>query len=212
MAVPLDGVRAIHNAFRKDIKAIDAAADAAARGRADLDLVIKRYQFLNEILVWHAHGEEQFVFTTMDSVAPLVAEAYARDHHGLDMLYDWLNKEVKESDPIAVARAASAFNFFLTFHLDKEEAHLYKIFDEKIPMSDQWPIVGKMSQEIPRERLPEAVSWLFPLIGIRDRENMVRIYQKFLPAPAFTGVTQLIKAAIGDDWAELTARIPELIQ
>lgn len=126
------------------------------------------------------------------------------------MLYDWLNKEVKDSDAIAIARAASSFNFFLTFHLNKEDAHLYKIFDEKVSISDQWPIIGKISQGIPRERIPEVVSWLFPLIEIRDRENMVRIYQKFLPAPALTGVIQLIKSAIGDDWAELTSRIPEL--
>ena len=39
MAVPLDAVRAIHNAFRKDLSAMDAAANAAVRQGGSLDLV-----------------------------------------------------------------------------------------------------------------------------------------------------------------------------
>jgi hypothetical protein len=175
-----------------------------------LDLVVKRYNFFNEVLVWHAHGEEELIFPALESVAPLVAEAYERDHRGLDSLFESLNREVNISDVIGIARATSAFNFFLSFHLNKEEAHLYRIFNERISLPDQWAITGKMSQKVPMERFPEVVSWLYPLIGPKDRENMTRIFQQALPAPTFTGVTHLIKAAIGDDWAELTRRIPEL--
>jgi hypothetical protein len=39
---------------------------------------------------------------------------------------------------------------------------------------------------------------------------MTKIWQQVLPEPAFAGVTKLIKKAIGDDWAELTRRLPEL--
>jgi len=210
MAVPLDAIRAFHIAFRKDIKAIDTAAYSAARGEAGLDLVVKRYTFFNEVLVWHANGEEEFVFTTLERVTPLVAEAYERDHRGLDLLFESLNKAVTASDTLAIARATSAFSFFLIFHLNKEEAHLYRIFNERVSMPDQWTVLGKMSQKVPQERFPEVVSWLYPLIRPEDQENMTRIFRQVLPAPAFTGATQLIKAAIGDDWTELTNRIPEL--
>ena len=54
------------------------------------------------------------------------------------------------------------------------------------------------------------IAWLYPLIGPDDRENMTKIFQQSLPAPAFAGITKLIQAAVGDDWAELTRRIPEL--
>ncbi len=210
MAVPLDAIRAFHNAFRKDIQAIDTAADAAARGKTGSDLVLKRYFFFNEILVWHARGEEQFVFTRMESVAPLVAEAYSRDHGALDRLFDWLEKEIKIPDETGIARAASAFDFFLTFHLDKEEAHLYKIFDERVSQDDQWAIMANISRGIPQQRFPEVIRWFFPLIGIEDRENMLRIFQKLMPAPVFTGAVQLIKGAIGGEWLELARRVPEL--
>ena len=107
MAVPLDSIRAFHNAFRKDMTAIDAAAHDAARGNGNLDMVLKRYIFFNDILMWHASGEEEFVFTAMEKVAPLVAEAYERDHRGLDVLYDSLHRAVNVSDVLAIARATS---------------------------------------------------------------------------------------------------------
>lgn len=209
MAVPLDAIRSFHNAFRKDIMALDAAAHNAARGNGNLDLVLKRYTFFNEVLVWHANGEEEFVFPALEKVAPLVAEAYERDHRGLDALYDSLYKAVNVPDVLAVARATSSFNFFLGFHLNKEEAHLYRIFSEKIPLKDQGAILGKMASKIPQERFPEVVAWIYPLIGNDDRENMTRIWQQSLPEPAFAAVTKLIQAAIGNDWIELTRRIPE---
>ena len=210
MAVPLDVIRAFHNAFRKDMAAMDAAAHSAARGNGNLDLVLKRYFFFNEVLVWHASGEEEYIFPALESVAPLVAEAYARDHRGLDSLFESLNKAVIDLDTLAIARATAAFDFHLRIHLNKEEAHLYRIFNERISLSDQAGIIGKLPQKVPQERFPEAVSWLFPLLGDDDRENMVRIWQQALPKPVFTGVTNLIKSVIGNDWAELTRRIPEL--
>ena len=210
MAVPLDAVRAIHNAFRKDLSAMDAAANAAVRQGGSLDAVVNRYKLFNEVLVWHASGEEDAVFPAVEKAAPLVAEAYERDHRGLDMLYLELNLAVNEMDKLDIARATARFNFHLRFHLDKEEAHLYRIFNEKIPVPEQAGVVAKMSQKIPQDRFPEVIAWLFPLIGINDRENMVRIWQQVMPPPVFAKVSGLIKTATGDGWADLTQRIPEL--
>ena len=210
MAVPLDAIRAFHSAFRKDMAAMDATARNAARGLGGLDLISKRYSFFNEMLAWHASGEEDYVFTTLEKVAPLMAEAYERDHRGLDSLSESLTEAVNTSDPLAIARATSAYNFFSTFHLNKEEAHLYRVFNERIPLSEQGAIIGKMSQKIPPSRFPEVITWLYPLIGHDTRENMIRIFQQVLPKPAFTMATSIIRETIGNDWNELTRRIPEL--
>ena len=70
--------------------------------------------------------------------------------------------------------------------------------------------IGLMSSTVPQDRFPEAIAWLFPLLGDDDRENMIRIWQMVLPPPAFSGVKQLIRQAIPDGWAELTRRIPGL--
>ena len=210
MAVPLDAIRAFHNAFRKDMADMDAVAYAAARGKGNLDLIFKRYAFFNEALASHASGEEEYVFPALENVAPLVAEAYERDHRGLDALFESLHKAVVDLDTLATARATVAFNFHLRMHLNKEEAHLYRIFNERIPLSDQAIIIAKMPQKVPQERFPEAVSWLFSLIGDNDRENMIRIWQQALPPTVFAKVINLIKVAIGDGWEELVRRLPEL--
>ena len=65
MAGPIDAVRAIHNAFRQDIELIDAAALDAARGKPGLESTVERFRFFNEVLEWHAHGEELAIFTAL---------------------------------------------------------------------------------------------------------------------------------------------------
>ena len=210
MAEPIDAILAIHNAFRNDLERIDAAALDSARGREGLAATIERFRFFNEVLVWHAHGEELAVFPLLDNVAPLVAEAYVKDHRGLDFAYDTLSKSYSARDPLQTARATAAFRFHLNIHLDKEDTHLYRIFKERVSLPEQGKALGIMSSTIPRERFPELVGWLFPLIGHDDRENMTRIWQMVMPAPTFAGVKELIKKAIGSDWAELTRRIPTL--
>ena len=76
MAEPLDAIMAFHNAFRRDMTGIDAAALASARGKPGLASAVERFQFFNEVLVWHAHGEELAIFPAVEAVAPSVAEAY----------------------------------------------------------------------------------------------------------------------------------------
>jgi hypothetical protein len=67
-----------------------------------------------------------------------------------------------------------------------------------------------MASTVPQERFPELIAWMYPLLGQDDRENMIRIWQMVMPAPAFAQAAQLIKKAIGSDWTEMTRRIPAL--
>jgi hypothetical protein len=210
MTGPLDAITAVHNAFRKDMERIDAAALSAARAEPGSEAELERFRYCNQVLVTHAHGEEIAVFPVLESVAPLVAEAYEKDHRALDDAYDALNEAVAAGDALATARAAATFKYFLDVHLYKEDTHLYRIFRERVSVPDQGKAVGIMAGEIPPERQPAFIAWLFPLIGDDDRENMLRIFRMVLPPEAFAGVSQLARQAVGDDWQELTRRIPEL--
>ncbi len=211
MTEPMDAVLAIHNAFRADMNIIDAAALAAALGKPGMAPTVERFRFFNEVLVWHAHGEELAIFPMVETVAPLVAEAYERDHRGLDAAFDAMNAAVAAGDGLETARASAAFKFHLIIHLAKEDAHLYRIVRERVSMPEQGKAAGLMSSTVPQERFPEAIAWMFPLIGNDDRENMTRIWQSVMPAPVFAGVKTLIQKAVGNDWAELTRRIPTLM-
>jgi hemerythrin HHE cation binding domain-containing protein len=210
MPGPIDAVVAIHNAFRRDIAIIDSAALAAAQGKPGLEATVERFRFFNEVLVWHAHGEELAMFPALEDVAPLVAEAYKKDHRGLDAAFDTLSNAVSARDPLKTARATAAFKFFLDIHLDKEDRHLYRIIKERVPVPDQGQAVGIMAGEVPQDRFPDLVDWMYPLLGDDDRENMTRIWQMVMPAEAFAGAVQLVHQAIGDDFGELSRRIPAL--
>ena len=210
MTGPMDAVMAIHNAFRADMGLIDTAALGSARGKPGLAPEIERFRFFNEVLVWHAHGEELAIFPAVETVAPSVAEAYERDHRWLDAAFDALNAAVSAGDTLETARASAGFKFHLDIHLSKEDAHLYRIVRERVSVADQGKAAGIMSSTVPQERFPEVVAWMFPLIGNDDRENMTRIWQMVMPAPVFAQVKPLIQKALGNDWAELTRRIPTL--
>jgi hypothetical protein len=210
MTTPIDAVVAIHNAFRRDMAIIDAAALDAARGKPGLEATIERFRFFNEVLVWHAHGEELAIFTALEEVAPLVAEAYEKDHRGLDATFDALNDAVSVRDPLKTARATAAFKFHLDLHLAKEDAHVYRLIRERVSLPDQGKAVGVMASGVPQNRNPELIAWMFPLLGDQDRENMTRIWQRVMPAEAFAGAIQLVHQAIGDEFTELSRRIPEL--
>ncbi len=189
---------------------IDAAALDAARGTEGLAPTIERYRFFNEVLVWHADGEEEAVFPRLEAVAPLVAEPYERDHRGLDTAFDEMDRSYASRDPLRTARASAAFRFHLNMHLNKEDTHLYRIVRERVPLPEQGKAIGIMASKVPQERLSELVAWLFPLVGLDDRETMIRIYQAMMPEPVLASTKELIKKAIGSEWAELTERVPEL--
>lgn len=211
MAEPVDAIMVFHNAFRNDMAQIDDAALKAARGKTGLDPVIQRYTFYNEVLVWHAKGEELGVFPAIEKVAPLVSESYLKDHHGLDSAFMAMDRAYSGRDLLETARATAASRFHLFMHLGKEDSHLYRIFRERIPLPEQVQAMNVMAASIPRERFPEVVKWLYPLVGHQDRETMTRIWRTALPTPVFAGIKDVIRMAIGkDEWAELNRRIPDL--
>jgi hypothetical protein len=210
MTEPLDAIKAFHNAFRHDMSIIDTAALETARGKAGLAPTVERFRFFNEILVWHAHGEEIAIFPALEAVAPWVAEAYLRDHHGLDAAFEAMDKAYSVGDALETARSSAAFKFHLDIHLGKEDAHLYRLVKELVPAPELIKALTTMSGTVPQERFPEVIAWIFPLIDNDDRENMTRIWQMVMPAPVFEGIKSLIHKAIGNDWVELTRRIPTL--
>ena len=210
MTGPFDAIMGFHNAFRRDIKLIDEAALDLARGKPGRETQLERYRFFNQILAWHAHGEEQGVFPALDRVAPMLSEPYLTDHSGLDALSESLNAAASAGDVIESARVAAAFKFHLDIHLRKEDAQVYRLLRERLDGPEQAKVVGTVAGAVPPSRFAETVSWLFPLLDDTDRENVARVMQSMLPAPAFAGTVQLVRKAIGDGWTELVRRIPSL--
>jgi hypothetical protein len=210
MTEPLDRVSAIHTALRNDMKRIDIAAMGRVWGREGMAPTIERFRFLREVLGWHARGEERGVFPVLEAVVPRFTDAYELDHRGLDAAFVLLQEAHEAYDPLGTARATAALRYSLKLHLDREDAHLYRVFRERVPPAEQEKAMGIMAAQIPRDWFPRYVAWLFPLLGSRDRENMARILQTATPAYEFAGVRDVIRRSIGNEWGELVRCIPAL--
>jgi hypothetical protein len=190
---------------------IDAAADAAARGEAELDAAVERFVFLSEILGYHARGEQLGAFPLLDVVAPDVSLAYAMDHQRLDEAFDALSKAVTARDAVQTARATAALKFHLDTHLAKEEAHMFRLIQERVPEADQVTMINTMSSQMPASRVPEFNAWIYPLLDDDDREGFTRALLLLMPFEVFAPSIQSIREATGDaGFAELTRRMPEL--
>ena len=196
MARPLDAIGAFHNAFRRDMARIDQAALAWARGGGEPPTDLSRYGFFNEMLGWHANGEEAVVFPFIEREAPLLSEPYIQDHHGLDTAHERLDGAVHAGDSLEAARAAAAYKFHLDIHLGKEDRQIYALIKERIRLPEERGMVGAISGMVPRERFPEVVAWLFPLLGPVDRQNQVEVLRMLMPPEVFAGVEALIAKAI----------------
>lgn len=211
MAGPLDAVTVFHNAFRADMARIDAAALGAAQGRPGLEATLEHFSFMNEILDWHAEGEEEAVFTTLEGIAPRLAWTYDRDHRGLDAAFAEFTRCMSVHDPVQTARATAAFTFHLDLHLGKEDAQVYPLLVENLSPAEQGQVLGALSGRVPRDRFPEVVAWLFPLVDLEDRATMARIYQRVQPPEVVVGLMGIVRGAIGDDdYAALAAAVPGL--
>jgi len=210
MSGPLDIVRSMHNAFRRDMFQIDDTIFSIARSSGDLAPILDRLHIMGEILDYHARGEEEAVFPAVDKAAPLVATAYFMDHRELDTMVSRIEAMRKAPDPLTTTRATAALNAHLRIHLDKEDAHLYPILRERTAETEQASIVGIMARKVPPDRTPTLVRWLFSLLSHDDRAVVTRGWMTLMPPQVFAGLKPLIKETVGSDWAELTRRIPEL--
>ena len=212
MSSPIDVILCFHNAFRKDIAQIDTSVLNITRSGGNLSPVLDRLHSMNEILDYHARGEEAAVFPAVDNVAPLVARAYLMDHRELDKMVESLEdmRLQKSPDPLQATRATAVLNSHLRIHLNKEDAHLYPILREKTTLSQQVTIGGIMSSKIPPDRFPAAIAWLMPLLDQNDQVTVTKGWMTFMPPQMYANVKPLIKNAVAQGWNMIAQRIPEL--
>jgi hemerythrin-like domain-containing protein len=174
---------------------IDQAALAWARDGGAPPADLGRRRFFGEALVWHANGEEAVVFPFIEREAPLLSEPYIQDHHALDTAHERLDKAVQAADSLEAARAAAAFKFHLDIHLGKEDRQIYALIRERIRLPEERGMAGTISSMIPRDRFPEVIAWIFPLLGSTDRRNLTEVFQMLMPPEVFAGVEPLIAKA-----------------
>jgi hypothetical protein len=206
----VDVIRCFHNAFRRDISQIDDIVVKKARESGDFTSILDRLHTMNELLDYHARGEEAAVFPAVDKVAPQVARAYLMDHRELDDMVSELETVRKNPDPLTTARATAVLGSFLRIHLNKEDAHLYVILGERTTDEEKVAIELLMSRSVPPDRFPTMIQWLFPLLELDEQVIVTKEWRTVMPPQVFAGVRPLIEKAVAEDWGKLTALVPEV--
>ena len=210
MSRPIDIIRCFHTAFRRDMSQIDNIVNRTAREGGNLALVLDRLHTMNELLDYHAMGEEAAVFPAMDKLVPQLATPYLLDHRELDIMVDGLEKMRQNPDPLTTARATAVLDSFLRIHLNKEDAHLYPILRERTTDDEQVAIGGLLAKSVPNEKFPTLIQWLFPLLDLEDQLFVAKGWVKVLPPRALAGIRPLIQKAVAGNWVKLTQLVPEL--
>lgn len=210
MSRPIDVIRCFHNAFRRDISQIDDIVNTTAHDDGNFTSILDRLHLMNELLDYHARGEEAAVFPAMDKVAPQVATAYLMDHRELDRMVDDLETLRQKPDPLTTTRGTAVLHSFLRIHLNKEDAHLYAILRERTTDDEQIEIGVLMSRAVPRDKFPNMLKWLFPLLDLDDQVTVARGLETAMPTEVFSAIKPLIEKAVGTNWAKLTEQIPTL--
>jgi hypothetical protein len=67
-----------------------------------------------------------------------------------------------------------------------------------------------MSKEVPPDKFPTLVKWLFPLLDIDDRVVITKGWMTLMPPQVFASLKPLIRTVVAENWVELTQHIPEL--
>jgi hypothetical protein len=209
---PIDTVRCVHNAFRRDAFEIDNSFFELARSGGDITPFFERLRLLGDILDYHAQGEEAAVFPAVDNRAPFVSRAYVIDHRELDGMVSGLDEIRKAPDLLVAARATAVLRAHLRIHLNKEDVHLYPILREGTTDEEQMSIGRVMASKIPQERFSAVVQWLFPLINLSDQVTVTNGWMAMMPPPVFTMAKQLIKKSVPDNWGKLMEQVPGLTE
>ena len=210
MSSPIDIIRSFHNAFRRDIFQIDDSVLKIALNGGDLIPIFNRLSIVTELLDYHVKGEETAVFPVIDKLAPFMAKTYFVDHRELETMVSGLEAMPKTPDPLKTARATAVIASELRIHLYKEDTHLYPLLKEQTTESEQASIIGLMSKQVPPDKFPTLVQWLFPLLDLDDRVVITKGWMTLMPPQIFAGLKPLIRKIVAENWSELVGRIPEL--
>jgi hemerythrin-like domain-containing protein len=207
---PIDVIRCFHNAFRRDISQIDDIVNRTAREGGDFTSVLDRLHTMNELLDYHARGEEAAVFPAMDKLVPQLATPYLLDHRELDIMVNGLETIRQNPDPLTTTRATAVLGSFLQIHLNKEDAHLYMILKERTTDEEQIAMGVLLTRSVPPEKFPTMIQWLLPLLDLEDQVFVARGWVKVMPPQVLAGIRPVIEKAAAGNWVKLTELVPEL--
>lgn len=226
MAVPMQMYLLVHDAILREVAEYEERARDLNRDDAEeVGAFSDRFSRFFTLLKAHENSEEEVLFPTLEERYRYIAASYEfdHDHVGVHVLDDMgaaltgLGRAESKGDRVRLAqrvhRESIALNEILRLHIAKENELLLPVVDDLFGADEQVALMGRMAGTVEPQLMGQMVAWMFTGQNVTDREMMLRVLMRTLPAEAFGGLTQMLSGTVSSaEWQEMEGRIPELAQ
>jgi zinc finger protein-like protein len=220
---PLRGWYDIHTALRVEVAKLRAVVARLPTDSEALNEIDARFDFLRQVVTAHSTAEDAVLFPAMRARGIDVPHAITVDHRvELGTLYDIhrslvelrLDREHVATSPARtlVADATHRLEEDLLAHIRVEEDELAPRLFEHFDDDEQAALFARIIGSDPPELVPRLLPWMLESISAEHRAATLEDLHKSLPPELFTGIADLIKAALPPEmWADLEQRLPDVL-
>jgi hypothetical protein len=213
--VAVDLYRDIHKGIRAELFAATESAgrlDPVERtGRADL---ARRVDAIVELLVSHAHHEDEHIQPTLEQHLPARAEQIAADHERIDGRLEVLVELARTTEGDSRLRAHQLYLELASFtaayleHQDLEERIVMPALDGAVGIDACLAMNQAIVGSIPPEEMARSLALMLPAMNVDDRSELLGGMQAGAPPEVFEQVWGLSRSVLAaDDVAALARRL-----
>ncbi|MFX1327986.1 MAG: hemerythrin domain-containing protein [Promethearchaeota archaeon] len=200
-------------------------------GRADvnnaseLTSLGKKLQYLWDILIVHAAGEEEFIFPHLEREDKTIFTKLKRAHDKFHEQIEFLREDFKKITGTNIGdidkvdkmyKFTKQYNTFLSqyfSHMQDEELEanpiLWKILSDKVLMD----ILIKMSSKPTPELRQYFLPYLLKATNHSERVGVLMGMRKGMPETIFSGILNIAEASLEEfDWQKLKQTLDSLVQ
>jgi hypothetical protein len=215
--LPAQGIRFIHIAISREVRAIEAQAHEA-ESPEELTALGERLALFAMRNKFHTDGEEDGMYAELEAKAPHVRAAYLHDHKDdHELVLDFAQKIVEAREASGAARAGAlakvrrqsiALTEHVLPHVRKEDELITPLVCELFSPAEQGAQIGKMMGRFPPAEMARAMPWLISMLDAEDRVAYVGMIQKVMPPERFSVACGWIRDGVAADvWGGIAARI-----
>jgi hemerythrin-like domain-containing protein len=216
MEPPIFGIRFIHNAIKKGVLEVEAAAESLSSA-SDAATLAKRVRFLDHEVHLHTSGEEAGIYPLLEERAQNMGMHYLFDHveeralfkSVLHLLEDWSPTPAFSRE---LRSAAASLRYHALLHVKKEEQVVVPVVTKLFNDEEQRTMIRKAVSGYSPDELMQTFPWIVSAQTPEDRVTfIVDDLMKLMPPDVFTAVKGWIQAGIpAAEWADILRRAPQL--
>lgn len=189
----------VHRALRRDLDRI------VAEGPEVFQSDFPRFA---RILEKHSELEDDLFFAALEERAPGVTGDSTQQHEQIEALVETLSSGKSTDVPGELAQLREQ----LFQHLEDEENKIMPAMMDHFEASEIWALDAKIMEFCSPEFMQEMLPWWFSNLTPEDRVCVAQNMSVGVPSEILPVISLWIAEGVKDqDWADLVARVPELV-